>query len=762
VTSIPDNAIQPLTYVDPTTGQNQSCTNNCPLSTDSSILYQDFLFTNALSLTGVQINLFGWVGAGPGLHLLQLLSSGAFASAVSNDNIQSCFAPVSSRTSFTGNWTEEVANTDIAGTIQSTLTATVDVGTPASQAPSFTWIPYVSASGLYTVNLLVPGCTDFQDCDLRTTVQVTVFPGQGLNPWVSTVSQQNTQDAVILVYSGPIIPTSPDFVTTVEMTLADNPAGNGQGGQYKMVADRVQMILTSVNSTSSGGPGVNGTGGQGGQNAFGFFEWPLSLSSATSVPDATEPMPNSTETALDAIGISLFNAAGGSSITASSTTAVAAVAHHPSGVIYLGGNFTLSSGTASGTANIVAFKNGALTALPGNGLNGPVTSLVLDGDNLFVGGSFADTYSPSLQGQLRGIALYDVKQNNWVALQAGVNGAVTSLGFSNGQVQAAGNFTTLLDSPTSTSGRDAAGLATWNITSGQWVNSGGYVAGSLTFVGNASAPSRGEQQSQFVAGNVLSWHKYGASGMVMLQNGGVDGPQVNPLGIPLDNTSVAPSAVNAKRRRSHFHRGPKAWIPGIFSRQTGGQLVPLPASPPALAPSVIAGAFWTNISTSHELVIIGGNFSFSLPGASESNAIGLYDLQSAMLTPLQGTQINGTVRSLLVQGNTLYVGGEFTLPGSSMNGFAIYDLSMQEWNLSSIQALEGSSGSTVVVRSITASSAKPNTVIVAGTFAQAGSLSCQSICSLDTNLMQWNALGDGIQGEVASVDYAGVRILPKS
>jgi hypothetical protein len=95
-----------------------------------------------------------------------------------------------------------------------------------------------------------------------------------------------------------------------------------------------------------------------------------------------------------------------------------------------------------------------------------------------------------------------------------------------------------------------------------------------------------------------------------------------------------------------------------------------------------------------------------------------------------------------------------------VNGFAVYLLFKQQWDTRGIQVLQAGSGSTVVVRSITSSSAKANTFIVACSFAQAGSLRCQSICSRDTKSMQWNTLGDGLQGEVASVDYAGVSYLP--
>lgn len=120
------------------------------------------------------------------------------------------------------------------------LTASVDTGTPAAQAPSSSWVLYVSTAGHYTINLLVPG-TNFQDCPLHTTVKVTVFPGQEFKPWVTTVSQQNPQNAAIIVYSGPTIPSSLDFVATVTLTLADNPVSQGVNRKSELVVDRVQM-----------------------------------------------------------------------------------------------------------------------------------------------------------------------------------------------------------------------------------------------------------------------------------------------------------------------------------------------------------------------------------------------------------------------------------------------------------------------------------------------------------------------------------------
>ncbi|KAI0314914.1 cortical protein marker for cell polarity-domain-containing protein [Amylostereum chailletii] len=749
LTSIPDNTVRQLHYVDPITGDSRTCTDNCPLSTDASIPYQDFTFDSVLDLTGVQVTLSAWQGAGPGLHLFQLLSSGAFVSANSSDNGLSCFAPVASNTSQVGTWTPVSVNTNIPGTTQSVLVASADVGTASSNAPSFTWQPYVSASGTYNISMLVPGCVNFQDCAARTSVKVTVFPGGGQQPVVTVIPQTNTEDASPNIYSGSVVSTTSDF-------------GSGDNGKYQLVADRVQLVLdanATAGGTSTNG-GSNGTTTASTRGSFGFFEWPLSAPSV----NAQTVLANATQTAADAIGIQLFAALGGNGSLASSSNgpSIAAVAHHASGAVVVAGAFALSSPS---TNNIAIFKNGALSAVAGGGLNGPVTSLVLDGDKLFVGGSFSDTGAASTQGALRGIAVYDVARDAWTALEGGVNGAVSSLGYEDGTVQVAGNFTTLLSSAGSTTaGQASAGFAVWNVTSSAWANSGGFLVGSMSFVANGTAPAKGQKQTQFIAGSVSSALKFGASGFVSLKNGNDGGqPQIVPLGVQLDDQVAAASSASAstQRRRSTVHKR-SSWLAHVgvrhlFKRQTStSSLAALPAPPAAPAPAVLAGAFWTNTSTSVELTVLGGNFSFA-SGGTESTAVAFYDPSSGTVSALQGAQPNGTVRALLVQGTRLFVGGEFTLPQTSANGFAVYDLIGRKWETDGVQALQANAGASVVVRSITASDAKDGSVVVAGSFAQAGSVACQGICLLDAVTKQWSALGDGIQGEVASVDYAGAN-----
>ncbi len=182
--------------------------------------------------------------------------------------------------------------------------------------------------------------------------------------------------------------------------------------------------------------------------------------------------------------------------------------------------------------------------------------------------------------------------------------------------------------------------------------------------------------------------KFGASGFVTLSNGDANGPVITPLAADLDGvvspTSSAQTTVTL-RRREHKHLG-SAWISHkafstLFSRQTTTSAqTPLPSALPAAAPAVLAGAFWTNSSTSKQLTVLGGNFSFAATNLAAAAGVALYDPSAGTLTALNGPQVNGTVRALLVDGNSLYVGGEFTISGASVNGLALYDLSSGAWD----------------------------------------------------------------------------------
>jgi hypothetical protein len=625
------------------------------------------------------------------------------------------------------------AGTSIPGTEQAILSSHVNVGTSPSQGPNFTWKPYVSASGIYNVNMLIPGCTNLQDCPARTTVKVTVSPGGGLEPVSTTISQSVTSDTITSIYNGPIVPTSTDFTTSIMLQLADQPTGQGSNGQYDLVVDRIQLQLISAGTSGDPSGTVNGNGTVASQSSFGIFDWSLDQSKSDS---ATGVLPNSTETSTDAIGLQLATAIG-----TQSGSVVRSVATHSSGAVFVGGSFNLSSGAL----NIVGFKNNALFTLQDNGLNGVVHSLAVNKDVLYVGGEFQDTSSGSSKGAFHGVVSYDIQNNKWNALQAGVNGAVSSLNILNNQLLLTGDFTTLLSSAGSVNGAASPGFAVWDLSRNAWSQSGGFLNGRMTFIGNGTGSGAG-----FLAGNVESSQRFGSDGFVTISNGkDGSGPNITALKAQLEDVANSPST--GSRLTSLLAR-----CRNLFPRQSNPAALP---TPPAVdVPDVLAGAFWKNTTSNREISILGGNFTLTA-GSSTAQSLAFYDVETGEINPVVGTQINGTVYSLLVQGNQLFVGGQFTLQGSAQggNGFAIYDLDKQQWDGTSIQALQGSN---ILVRSITATSFKSGTVYVAGTFASAGSLTlCQGICALDVQSSQWSSLGSGIQGEVASVDYASVSIL---
>lgn len=74
---LPNSQAVALSYVDPATGANETCTASCPLSANASVPFQDFLFEGGpADVSGFQLTLLSWTGDGPGLHFVELLSAG--------------------------------------------------------------------------------------------------------------------------------------------------------------------------------------------------------------------------------------------------------------------------------------------------------------------------------------------------------------------------------------------------------------------------------------------------------------------------------------------------------------------------------------------------------------------------------------------------------------------------------------------------------------------------------------------------------------
>jgi hypothetical protein len=59
---------------------------------------------------------------------------------------------------------------------------------------------------------------------------------------------------------------------------------------------------------------------------------------------------------------------------------------------------------------------------------------------------------------------------------------------------------------------------------------------------------------------------------------------------------------------------------------------------------------------------------------------------------VQGAQVQGVVRTLLVRGDELFVGGEFTVDGAKGSGLATYGLKSGGWEQNDSAGLVGKSG----------------------------------------------------------------------
>ncbi len=110
--------------------------------------------------------------------------------------------------------------------------------------------------------------------------------------------------------------------------------------------------------------------------------------------------------------------------------------------LYVGGAFTTAtnSGGAAVTVNRIARWNGTSWSALGSGMNGQVTALAVSGGDLYVGGAFTTaTNSGGVAVTVNRIAKWN--GSSWSALGSGMNGQVSALAATGGDLYAGGVFT---------------------------------------------------------------------------------------------------------------------------------------------------------------------------------------------------------------------------------------------------------------------------------------------------------------------------------
>ena len=75
-TALDINGIMNFTYIDPSTGNNQTCDARCPLPHDPKIPFRDFHFVNQVGMSSFQIDISAWYGQGGGLNGIELFQDG--------------------------------------------------------------------------------------------------------------------------------------------------------------------------------------------------------------------------------------------------------------------------------------------------------------------------------------------------------------------------------------------------------------------------------------------------------------------------------------------------------------------------------------------------------------------------------------------------------------------------------------------------------------------------------------------------------------
>ena len=692
-TAIPIDGIMNFTYTDPDTGVEGHCDALCPLSSQTTVPYQDFRFINTVGMSAFRIDISAWYGQGGGLDGIELFQNGKFDSrlhlesslilldifayAVNTSNEPSCAnIQYGSNSTATGPWT-------VTPSLQSNseyLSANLIGPGVSTDGVSVTFEPDIKQKGNYSVTMFTPGCIQDNTCSTRGIVNVTgTYAADSASgpPTQTTIYQTNNYDKYDLIYQGPVDASSDSFRATV--TLA---ALAGQQDGVTLVAQRVQFNLTDT------------TGGLNGLYEFN--------------PNANTTGSNFSSSAIDSAGMGL---------NAGATITTIQVLNN---MTYIGGNF---SNQDAGFENIFSIESGNSTALPNGGLNAEVSSMIPYADLLFIGGNFTNTMNGSVPG-LNNIAIFNTTSQTWEALGAGVSGAVDSI------VSLTVNITT--DQPEvcisvngffeeilaigSSKAISVAGFAIWVPTQQNWLQNLNLQSPAIS--GQLSAMTNVTGSSTLLAGT-LSSQDLSAEDAVSLTP--------NPLGINALKVGIQPQQIGpVTRKRAISGQNTTGVVTGLFYNNAGVNV------------TVLGGAFTataTNGTAIDNLAFL--NNTGSNPGIVSGLPAGL-DSDSTFL-------------ALATTGTVLYAGGTVTgnVNNAPVNGLIVYDMGLASYSYPQPPAFGGID---VAVNAITIRPTKSE-IYVGGNFATAGSLGCPAVCVFRNGA--WNQPGNELGGSVSAFTWQG-------
>ncbi|CAG8974424.1 hypothetical protein HYALB_00004120 [Hymenoscyphus albidus] len=659
-TAQPINGILNFTYIDPATGQNASCSSECPLSDNSTLKFQDFHFVNVIGMNGFQIDISAFYGKGGGLNGIEFFEDEIYSYAINKFNEPTCAGvQIASSASATGPW----AVTPSGASASEYLTAAVGTSTEATVI----FKPDIKQSGNYSVNIYTPGCNQDDSCSSRGRVNVSgiMSTGDTNSKFNTEIFQTNLFDKYDQIFFGYIEAGSSSFQASITLS----PSEDQNNPNLKVVAQRVSFALTSPST--------------GGLNNIFEFDPTKAMIDASDFANST----------FDKAGISIGVGSGVNTLATSDTTT------------FVGGNFSTDA-----FQNILAITDSGATALAGGSLNGEVLTAFVNGSSLYVGGNFTNTNANNVNG-LGHVAVYDTLENTWASLGAGVNGTVTDVvpislnvteNVTETVITVTGDFSQIIGF----GGNPAiavSGFAVWIPSQNNWLQN---VKASTSVTGKLMAALDLPDGGSLFAG-FLSSSQFNSNGVVQLSSpSGTASLSTFPVAIKR-NALGSPSSFT-KRATAGAIQNVTGVVTGLFYENgtsnitiLGGHFTATGTSGSDInnllfinnsnADTVTGvGSQINNDSTILALAIMddtlwAGGFLSGNVNDADVNGLFSYNLKTSAFgtqpPALSGT--NAAVKAIAVRPGTtdIYVGGSFSSAGSlQCPGVCVFTTSATRWD----------------------------------------------------------------------------------
>ena len=389
------------------------------------------------------------------------------------------------------------------------------------------------------------------------------------------------------------------------------------------------------------------------------------------------------------------------------------------GKVYAGGRFT-----GDGIQNIISIGPEVTNGLLGGGLNADVEDMFLDGSMIYLGGNFTNTVDNSVEG-LNNFGVYDIDNDQWITCGAGVDGVVIDIvpmmlnvtaGKEEGCISVNGDFTSV-NAYESNDAFDADGFAVWVPAKKAWLNNlpNAEVAITGKLLTETTVPG---MQYPLYAGQITS-QALSISGVAELY--GAESPFLTSIGI-----DIQPSTSSSSMSKRAID--PTQNITGVY-----------------------IGLFYED--NNKNVTVLGGHFSATgSDGTTVQNLIFISDSGSKKISGASELDSDSTIAAMDYNNNLLYAGGSLTgtVDGTDLNGLIVYNLDTLKIASPQPPALAGGN---VVVNAV-ATQPGSTYIYVGGSFDEAGSLPCATLCIYDTTNHQWSSPALGLSGTITSMMWS--------